>query len=66
MYHVNCALTIFNNEIVRGVFDHNHEKLSDVIIKSKIAQYEEKILAQTTKQPLSQIHSEIQSKFVQD
>jgi hypothetical protein len=44
---VPCAgsITILNNEIVRSVFDHNHEKLSDVLIKSKIAQYEEKILA---------------------
>ena len=36
-----ASITILNNEIVRGVFDHNHEKLSDVIIKSsKIAKYE--------------------------
>jgi hypothetical protein len=63
---VNCAIIILNNEIVRVVFDHNQEKLSDVIIKSKIAQYEEKILTQTTRQPLSQIYSEMQSKLVQD
>ena len=63
---VNCAIIILNNEIVRVDFDHNQEKLSDVIIKSKIAQYEEKILTQTTRQPLSQIHTEVQSKLVQE
>ena len=40
-----ASITILKNKIVRGVFDHNHEKLSDIVIKSKIAQYEEKLLA---------------------
>ena len=61
-----ASITILKNKIVRGVFDHNHEKLSDIVIKSKIAQYEEKLLAQTTRQPLSQIHTKVQSKLVQE
>jgi hypothetical protein len=59
-----ASIKIPNNEIVRGVIIHRHEILSEVFIKSKIAKYEEKVLATITRQPLSQIHSEVQSKLV--
>ena len=62
----SASITILNDEVLRGSFDHNHEPLSEVFIRSKIAQYEEKVLAETRRQPLSQIHSEVQSKLVKE
>jgi len=61
-----ASFTVYENQIIRGVYNHHHKKLSEVVIQSKIAQYEEKILASTTRQPLAQIHSEIQSKLVKE
>ena len=52
-----ALITILNGKIVRGMFEHSHDALSSVVIKSKIALTEEKSLAASTRTPLAQIHS---------
>jgi hypothetical protein len=60
-----ASLTISNEEVVRGVFDHNHKPLSNVECAAIETTRRIKELAATSRKPLQQIYSEEQGKLVQ-
>ena len=65
-HKVNCpaSATIRDGIMLRYSSDHNHPAVSQVCLEVLKSKRKEKELAATSREPLSQIHSEVQSELV--